>query len=529
MGNGVSILVYGRNDNHGYNIVRRAALSLNAIAHALCDGDEILFCDCNTPDALPTFPEAISDTLTERAREYLRVIRVRPRAFRRLAPRTRLKVHEPLCRNILLRRSRPENPWILSTNTDIVPSVRSGVGSFQELLSSLDRSRLHIAPRAEVPEQLWEGLDRRDPSVVHDLFRRWGRTLGLDEQVDCADLVLHDGPGDFQLITRDQLWKIDGFNEGIQQGWHVDGNLCARMHRLTGGNHSLAGRVVAYHCDHNRQASATHRSGFASESANDLIFGVTEPDLPQQRETWGACGEVFEEIRLTGNGGIRFGDRLETLLGGAPPAIVSRLARDSVNSSLGLPADLAFPHLASHLAVFESGGCIAYAGRDRRMLDLLRRFVEPSGGRVFACPELLGEEGGEFWKEWSRSRVVVFDAWAGDLAGHRAVWPRDLRKDASAIGHWARLQEHVLRRMHRQGLSSGAPTFLFVGSQNTWLDIDLNRYFDLVLTPFGSHVRPGQIRSIEPAWREGFFSWWSRQRRHSKHLKRFFASLNVLR
>jgi len=38
---GVSVLVYGRNDGYGYNLARRAALSLNAIARVLADGDEI--------------------------------------------------------------------------------------------------------------------------------------------------------------------------------------------------------------------------------------------------------------------------------------------------------------------------------------------------------------------------------------------------------------------------------------------------------------------------------------------------------
>jgi hypothetical protein len=48
--NGLSVVLYGRNDGHGYNLARRAALSLNAFAHVLSEGDEILFADCNTPD-----------------------------------------------------------------------------------------------------------------------------------------------------------------------------------------------------------------------------------------------------------------------------------------------------------------------------------------------------------------------------------------------------------------------------------------------------------------------------------------------
>ena len=65
----LSIVVYGRNDSHGYNLHKRAAISLNCLAEMLGDAeDELIFVDYNTPDDLPTFPEAIADTLTARAR-----------------------------------------------------------------------------------------------------------------------------------------------------------------------------------------------------------------------------------------------------------------------------------------------------------------------------------------------------------------------------------------------------------------------------------------------------------------------------
>lgn len=75
----LSVVLYGRNDSHGYNLHKRAAISLNAIAQLLTDADdEILFVDYNTPDDLPTFPEAIADTLTPEAVARLRILRVRP-------------------------------------------------------------------------------------------------------------------------------------------------------------------------------------------------------------------------------------------------------------------------------------------------------------------------------------------------------------------------------------------------------------------------------------------------------------------
>src|SRR5271170_3845533 len=117
----LSVVMYGRNDSHGYNLHRRAAISLNCIAALLCDpDDEILFVDYNTPDDLPTFLEAISDTLTARAKRRIRILRARPNLHRRFSDKTHLSVLEPIARNIAVRRSRSTNRWVLSTNSDLI-------------------------------------------------------------------------------------------------------------------------------------------------------------------------------------------------------------------------------------------------------------------------------------------------------------------------------------------------------------------------------------------------------------------------
>ena len=69
-----SVILYGRNDSHGYNLHKRAAISFNALAEVMSDpDDEILFVDYNTPDDHPTFPEAIHDTLTDKAKKVMRL------------------------------------------------------------------------------------------------------------------------------------------------------------------------------------------------------------------------------------------------------------------------------------------------------------------------------------------------------------------------------------------------------------------------------------------------------------------------
>lgn len=48
----LSIIVYGRNDNHGYNLHKRAAVSINCLAEILRDpADELIFVDYKSPDA----------------------------------------------------------------------------------------------------------------------------------------------------------------------------------------------------------------------------------------------------------------------------------------------------------------------------------------------------------------------------------------------------------------------------------------------------------------------------------------------
>src|SRR5579872_5706503 len=133
----ISLILYGRNDSYGYNLHKRAAISLNCMAEVLTDpSDEIIFVDYNTPDDFPTFPEAIQDTLTAKAKRLLQILRVRPKHHERFAGKTHLVALEPIARNVAIRRSNPQNRWILSTNTDMVFVPRRG-RSLSEIAAAL--------------------------------------------------------------------------------------------------------------------------------------------------------------------------------------------------------------------------------------------------------------------------------------------------------------------------------------------------------------------------------------------------------
>ena len=281
----ISIILYGRNDSYGYNLHKRAALSLNCMAEVLSDpDDEILFVDYNTPDDFPTFPEAIQDTLTEKAKQRLRVLRVRPAVHARFRSKSHLLALEPIARNVALRRSNPTNRWVLSTNTDMIFVPRHTREDLSTIAAQLPDGYWGT-PRFELPETLWESLDRRDPAGVIAQIERWGWNYHLNEIVYDVDFIRFDGPGDFQLMPRATLCAMHGFHEGMLVGWHVDSNIAKRMSLVFGKVGDLSDRVFAYHCDHTRQVTPMHKHEAVENSLEDFVYSVTRPELPEQAES----------------------------------------------------------------------------------------------------------------------------------------------------------------------------------------------------------------------------------------------------
>lgn len=502
-GGGLAVVVYGRNDGHGYNLHRRVASSLNAYAAVLRDQDEILFVDCNSDDLFPTFPQAISDTLTPRARELLRVFRIRPGAYRRLCPAARLHVHEPFCRNVAIRRASPHVDWILSTNTDIVPDLLHGT-TVDDLLRDLDPQRLHVAPRLEIPEILWETLDRRDPAGILEAIRHHVGKSGLGVVVHAAGVPVHDGPGDFQLFHRSLAERLAGFDESITGGWHVDGNFCARAALASGGNRSLSHAVLAHHLDHNRMASGIHRNSHTSLGADVLVYGVTQWALPGQADTWGAPGETLEEFRLDL---IEKASRrtLETLVGEPEEPVDQPLGDGSFNYGITVETRLVFPHLASHLDPLLPGARLAYLGSSPEMVRRLEEWTRARGGRLEVSPPEGSSPAmvGAFVEVASGCDAVVVDAWARDLQG--ASLPdqahRDLRRLPGPLGDRCRHLHGMLRGLHDRCAPRRSPVHFFVSAQHTWLEPVLQRGYAFTVTPWASRVRPAFPLQRKPWWK----------------------------
>ena len=295
-----SVILYGRNDSHGYNLHKRAAISFNAIAEVMSDpDDEILFVDYNTPDDHPTFPEAIHDTLTEKAKKVLRIFRVRPEQHYHLKSKTHLVALEAQSRNIALRRSNPNNRWVLYTNTDMLLVPRREDESLSKILGDVPDGFYQI-PRFELPEMLWEAaFDRRDPVGNLTKLRDWAVRFHLNQVVHNFMPMKYDALGDFQAALREDMFAIHGFDEDMLLGWHCDSNLAARLALYRGRVDTLIDKVFGYHCDHTRVAAANNKGrATRMNDQNRFIWDVSSPYLPEQADTWGWPGVEIEEIRL---------------------------------------------------------------------------------------------------------------------------------------------------------------------------------------------------------------------------------------
>jgi hypothetical protein len=369
----ISVILYGRNDAHGYNLHRRAALSLNCIAEVLTDpDDEIVFVDYNTPDELPTFVEALSDTLTERCLGLLRVLRV-PAAVHeaRFASHTHLPAVEPVARNAAARRANPANRWLLSTNTDMIFLPLAGQ-SLSEIAGQAADAYYGL-PRFELPEWLWEHLPRTDPNRAMAEIERLGPGLRLDEATVSFEWIRFDAPGDFQLLLREDFLAIDGFDEEMLLGWHVDANLSRRIFLRRGAIESLEPYVAAYHCNHNRTPTVYHLDEWVANDMDRFFYSVSKSELPAQHATWGLADETLEEVQVRRFVGSHVADIVLAATADRPvrPGI-----SDSREAKFALEYDSShvLPFIADSLTVSPPGTTIAYLGANpvlERMLGSL--------------------------------------------------------------------------------------------------------------------------------------------------------------
>jgi hypothetical protein len=292
----ISIVVVGRNDNHGYNLSKRVSSSLNSMARMLSEGDEIVFVDWNTPIGYPVMPVSIKDDLLPKTKAMLRIIRVPQSLHNLVSDGSNRALIEPLARNVGIRRASPNSKWILSTNTDILFASPSGK-NFREIFENLEES-LWLTYRFEIPEYVWDSLDRRDPEGTSLEVLQWYRDGSIlnrirVESVSGVDFPIPDGVGDFQLATKSLWHKTTGFPEEMKKGWHVDTRLTIQMGRLASNRPKLISEsdLVIFHQNHLRNSTAYHE--------NSDTNSITEAANPYiNASSWGLIDYKLEELNL---------------------------------------------------------------------------------------------------------------------------------------------------------------------------------------------------------------------------------------
>jgi hypothetical protein len=387
-----SVILYGRNDSHGYNLHKRAAISFNALAEVMSDDDdEILFVDYNTPDDHPTFPEAIQDTLTDKAKQVMRVLRVRPNQHVRQGLKTHLVALEPQSRNVALRRSNPRNRWILYTNTDMLLVPRDEKESLSDILGAIPDGFYQV-PRFEIPEMLWEAaFDRRDPVGNLAKLREWSVRFHLNQVVHNYMPMKYDALGDFQAALRTDMFAIHGFDESMILGWHCDSNLAARLALYRGRVHTLIDKVFGYHCDHTRVAAANNKGRATKMNDQDrFIWNVASPYVPAQAETWGWPDVEIEESRLHRDTAYqRFTAGLDTAIKPATKPFTETSLEWQLFEDLTYDLPHTLPFVCDQVVTFPRSTALMMVGARP---DFVTGFAKAWKGMGFTGPLLVPED-----------------------------------------------------------------------------------------------------------------------------------------
>lgn len=468
----LSILLYGRNDAYGALAQRRSALSLNAFAETLTHkNDEIIFVDYNTDDDKLTFVEEIADTLTDKARACLRVIRVRPAQHALLAKPQAPPVVESIARNIGLRLSNPANRWVLSTNPDIV--LVPPTGGLGELLAGLDDGYYGV-PRFELPRFVWQRLSRRHPQDAIETIVRLAPRLHLNEEVKhYLPSIGFDAPGDFQLVLRSDLIAIGGFNEAMQQAWHVDANLMARLAWRHGEARSLADHLKIYHCEHTADTIAKHAGNRTEDNFDAFVHDVDDP-LANSGVAWGGGELEFETFRLQDVAALGAAENISRVIG--PPQTNAYTGIYGPQSYGQVPRidQHALTFVMDRLVNFPRTATLGWLGCETELRALVQEALVQLG---FIHPMLY---------DVCAERLVAVDIILIDNPPHDAR-PEDARRV------WSGLRRVVADERAR--IDRGLPRrrILAINAINSDFEAMLRQTFDVVLSPFTTRLRPSLV------------------------------------
>jgi hypothetical protein len=394
----ISIITYGRNDNYGYNLAKRTAVGFNCLAEVLTEDDEILFVDYNTADHLPTLPEFIWDSLTEKALRLIRVIRISRNLHDQLKADSPLSILENVSRNAAIVRSNPQNHWILSTNPDVLLVLASPWPTVADLLKDLPES-FYEMPRFDIPESIWSSFLRADPRANLALARDWltSNRAAVAETVPdwrFQKFILFDAPGDFQLAPRHYFFRLRGFDESMNKYLHSDSNLAKRMWLLNNGrtDHLLT-KLWVVHQDH--YLTGEWAKNFGSIVHNDLFKKVLhQKEIEANDENWGLQRvdlPMFSLADKVRQERARLPQESPELNGHLPLSKDINWDVQPVYRLSHYDPEVLTLYLRENLQLMAPGSVVAYVGRNPATLQSVRNMwqaISPSGTPVHDLSEI---------------------------------------------------------------------------------------------------------------------------------------------
>jgi hypothetical protein len=331
-------------------------------------------------------------------------------------------------------------------------------------------------------------------------IERLGPLLHLDEPSPSHEWVRFDAPGDFQLCLRDDFVAVDGFDERMLLGWHVDSNFSRRMLLYRGSIESLEGSLAGYHCNHNRTPTVYHGPQPVGNDPGRFFLTVERAPLPEQRDTWGLADAVLREVPLASGVSVRLTD---ALLDAVRPAARGQSTWNPFEQALALTYDSAhvLPHLADSIAVSGSRMTIGYLGANpvlREMIDHVVRELSEDGSltALYASNvsdlDALAESADLLIVDFGLDATVAHESMAGGDGSDVRIppFPEELRPVAIAF---ERLIQRERARLE-QGLH--ARRFLLVNSTTVYLDSFVVANLDCSSRATHSRVRRASVKVV---------------------------------
>jgi hypothetical protein len=319
-------------------------------------------------------------------------LRIRPRLHK-----SSVALLEPVARNAAIRRSNPRNRWILSTNADMIFVPFQSDESLSSIVSEM-ADGFYLLPRFELPETLWEqSLERTKPQENISFLRSQGKKIHLNMIARRNGFLKYDSPGDFQLMLREDIFRMRGFDERMVDGWHVDSNLNKRMFLLLNKVDSLETRLAAYHCNHTKKKSFLHSQMSTENDWHSFVGKVSDPIL--NNEDWGLASENIEEIHL--NKPRAHVEAISSALSAVEEKNYSMTLDSSFYNHLTYSSARVLSYLADHFYSLPKTCNIAYIGHNTHLLHLLASYLENIGfqGNILTS---------ENFKEFD-PKVFIFD------------------------------------------------------------------------------------------------------------------------